>query len=164
MGVWEEMCIICGLVPGGGPRMLYCDLERSLEKLTKNIQGQNLQLDLDENQLRDELRKVLLFFDPKHYESGYMAYKKAVMDGSIPLVTYFPFDFEEWDGWKAIAIGIFEEPRDFSSDINGENKPSEGFVSCNLFYISSVHYISGCYNSPCDYAFRSRRTFSWSGG
>jgi hypothetical protein len=163
MGVWEEICIICGLVPGGGPNWLYGDLERCLEKLIKDIQEQDIELDLDENQLRDEIRRVLLFFDPECDELD-IAYKKAIMDGSIPPETYFPLESEEWDGWKTIAIGIFDEPQDFSSDIDEGNKPSEGFVSCTLFYISSLDYKLGCYNSPCDFTFRSWRAILRSGG
>jgi hypothetical protein len=110
MGWRDELCCLSGLKPGGGPRMLFSDLDTCLNQVMNGIALQDLSLSLSEEQLRNELRSLfLLFEDPG--ESKRTTYETSILDGSIPTGPYFPFDSEEWDGWKAIAVGIFDEPR-----------------------------------------------------
>ncbi|PVG01685.1 hypothetical protein CPB86DRAFT_781497, partial [Serendipita vermifera] len=65
MGCWDELCLICGLCPGGGPGTLFGDLEEILSTIMEGLEHMDLELDLNGDQLREEIRKVLLLFDEK---------------------------------------------------------------------------------------------------
>jgi hypothetical protein len=151
MGLWDELCLICGLAQGGGPGRLFGILEDCLEKIIEDIRKQKLELNLTENQLRDEIQKILLLFQPEDYRND-SDYERGVVEGSLPSPSYFPFSFEKWDGWEAIAIGIFDESQDVPSRI-------DGFVSYILSGISSHDIPSGYYHSPCDISFWIRWPF-----
>jgi hypothetical protein len=98
-----------------------------LDSIIESLRSKKLQLDLDEDRLRDELTKILLLFEDAGWREP-LPYEEGIMDGSIPSGPYFPFRSEGWEGWGAIAIGIFEESED-SPDIDDSNRPSDGFVS-----------------------------------
>ncbi|CAG8701893.1 15292_t:CDS:2, partial [Acaulospora colombiana] len=110
MGLWDELCLICGLSLGGGPGSMFADggLEHCLDAIMESLEKQGLSLDISQDQLRDELRRILLLFQFDDYEIP-TPYEEAVKSGSISSVSYFPFPSEEWDGWKAIAIGVFDD-------------------------------------------------------
>jgi hypothetical protein len=151
MGLWDELCLISGLCPGGGPHLLFGDLESCLERIFEGLQKQKLELNLNENQLRDELQKILLLFRHEDYRDD-TDYERAIVEGSLTSPYYFPFRSEKWDGWKAIAIGNFDESQGFSSKI-------DGFVSYIPFYFPLHDTTSGYHHSPCDISFWPRWPF-----
>ncbi|PVG01681.1 hypothetical protein CPB86DRAFT_83551 [Serendipita vermifera] len=136
MGCWDELCLICGLCPGGGPSMLFVDLERTLDRIMEGLEEQDLDLDLDDDQLREEIRKVLLLFDDDGDEvdgKNCTRYERALRDGSIIPVHYFPLKSEEsWDGWGVIAIGCFDETGN-GQPVNGSVVTTR-LVSCRSGY------------------------------
>jgi hypothetical protein len=119
--MWDELCLICGICPDGGPRKLFYDLEETLEKIIKDIQEQNLSLNIDEKELREEFRNLLVLFgDPKGLGDE-TDYEKAIKEGIISSGAWFPFNYD-WDGWKAIAIGIFDDTDEDISDVNHDTE------------------------------------------
>jgi hypothetical protein len=121
MGDWDELCLICGLTPGGGPDILFDDLDEWTDGIVYDLQELGLDLDLNEDELRQKIRKLLLMFYVGDNEPT--PYKKAIKDGSISHGPWFPFKDERWDGWEAIAIGIFDENHEYQSP------PPKGYVS-----------------------------------
>jgi hypothetical protein len=121
MGDWDELCLICGLVPGGGPRILFDYLDESTDGIVYDLQELELDLDLDEDELRQEIRRLLLMFYVEDDEPT--PYEKAIKDGSISRGPWFPFTGERWDGWEAIAIGVFDEDGRYPSPL------PKGYVS-----------------------------------
>jgi hypothetical protein len=130
MGCWDEVCLICGLCPGGGPDRLFSDLDEMLDEIIKNLQEQDLDLDLDENGLREEIRNLLMMFDDGEDGNDETGYEKAIKEGTILPGTWFPFAYEGWDGWGAIAIGVFDEEH--------EANPAKGYVSTVQIPFSST--------------------------
>ncbi|PVF91194.1 hypothetical protein CPB86DRAFT_792216, partial [Serendipita vermifera] len=106
----EELCLICGLREGGGPWGLFWDGEECLDMIIKDIEEQKLNITLSREELREEIRNLLLLFNAE-YSSDSTGYEQAVKEGSISPGPYFPFtsDYEKWEGWKAVAVGIFDE-------------------------------------------------------
>ncbi|PVG01680.1 hypothetical protein CPB86DRAFT_83534 [Serendipita vermifera] len=126
MGYWDELCAICGLSPGGGPYEIFANgcLEDCLDAIIESLAKQNLALDINESELRSELRSVLRLFKLEALEVP-TAYEEATKSGSISSGSYFPFHSDQWDGWKAIAIGVFD---DSFSDPEGLTKLSQGYA------------------------------------
>lgn len=124
MACWDELCLICGLRPEGGPRILFEDLDASLKMIIRSLEEQDIELKPSREQVIEDIRKVLLLFDtadhciPTNYE-------EAIERGTKPPGTYFPFTYEykSWDGWNAIAIGLFDE------HLNGETQYAKGQAS-----------------------------------
>jgi hypothetical protein len=128
MGSWDEICLICGIRPGGGPDTPYGNLETFLAKLLQDLRGQNLNLDLDEDQLTKEIRDILLLFQPNIW--GSINYKEVTVDWPEWSVPYFPSSLDTWAGWEAIAIGTFNDQESgFGTSTPGNAKPPRGFVS-----------------------------------
>jgi hypothetical protein len=146
MGSWDEICLICGIRPGGGPDTLYRNLETFLAKLLQNLQGQNLNLDLDEDQLTKEIRDILLLFEPDRW--GSVKYKEVIVDWRGWSVPYFPSSLDTWVGWEAIAIGTFnDQGHGFVGFTPGNTKPPRGFVSYVSLLASLVDFITGRHHS-----------------
>jgi hypothetical protein len=123
MGCWDELCLICGLRPGGGPDILFDDLDEWLDTIINNLLEQKLSLNIDEDELREEIRKLLLMFDAEDDEPT--PYEEAIKGCSISREPWFPFKDEDWDGWGAIAIGAFDD-----TDEDGEGiGPIKGDMS-----------------------------------
>ncbi|PVF91195.1 hypothetical protein CPB86DRAFT_878641 [Serendipita vermifera] len=123
MGSWDELCLICGLRPGGGPRMLYGDLWACLNMIIHSLEEQKLDLTLSKEELVEHIRKILLLFgDGKYYRPT--SYETAIAGGSISPGPYFPFTYEykSWNGWSAIAVGIFDK------DFNGGAENAKGMA------------------------------------
>ncbi|PVG01677.1 hypothetical protein CPB86DRAFT_83410 [Serendipita vermifera] len=111
---WEELCFLCGLRAGGGPGRLFDGpLKRPLNKIIESLKAQKLELGLSEEQMRKEVEKALQLFEGG-VDGLPTGYEEAIYRGSIPPGPYFPFTYayERWDGWKAIAIGTFDEDSD----------------------------------------------------
>jgi hypothetical protein len=125
---WDELCLICGLGPGGGPRNLFGNIERCLDTLVRHLQDMKLDLKLSQQEMREDIRSVLSLF-----ENDGAAYE--VLLKPCPGVPYFPLRNDSWDGWKAIAIGTFDESGEslatVITDANGVNNyiPPRGYVS-----------------------------------
>jgi hypothetical protein len=145
MDYWDELCPICGMCPGGGPDHLYVEsAEECIVDIMENIQSQQLNLDLDEDQLRDELEKIVPLFEG----SGISAYEEEVLNGSITDGPYFPFQSNKWHGWEAVAIGIFDKAKvsskssKLSLSSGNETKSSDGYVSYMQFLILFIYSVS----------------------
>ncbi|PVG01676.1 hypothetical protein CPB86DRAFT_823596 [Serendipita vermifera] len=44
MACWDELCLICGLRPEGGPRILFEDLDASLKMIIRSLEEQDIEL------------------------------------------------------------------------------------------------------------------------
>ncbi|PVF91000.1 hypothetical protein CPB86DRAFT_878739 [Serendipita vermifera] len=60
MGGWDELCLICGVKPGGGPIELFPDFGEPVNKLVGHVQQSNLDLNLDQAQLWEEIENLVL--------------------------------------------------------------------------------------------------------
>jgi hypothetical protein len=120
MGGRHELCLICGLCPGGGPITFLGNLDDVLYDIIKDIQEQDLDLGLNESELREEIRNLLAMFDVDDMSEP-TAYEEAIKEGTIAPGPWFPFTYEAWDGWGSIAIGVFDE----KDRVN----PTRGYVS-----------------------------------
>ncbi|PVG01671.1 hypothetical protein CPB86DRAFT_812300 [Serendipita vermifera] len=141
MGCWDELCLICGLRPGGGPDALFGDLDECVEMILNSLKEQKLKLRLNKKQARAEIRKVLKLFDAEDEDTP-TEYEKAIVDGSIPPGPYFPLTSESWDGWAAIAIGVFDEDDDDIEPAKG-NMVTTRLVSCPTGYGGSFEGVEG---------------------
>jgi hypothetical protein len=149
MGTWDEICLICGMRLGGGPDILYRDLETFLAKLLQDLQGQNLNLDLDKDQLTKEIRDILLLFEPDMRRS--IKYKEVTVGLPEWSVPYFPSPLwsDTWAGWEAIAIGTFnDQEHGFVAFTPVNIKFPRGFVSYVSLLASLVDFITGRHHSP----------------
>ncbi|PVF92491.1 hypothetical protein CPB86DRAFT_183800 [Serendipita vermifera] len=123
----HELCVICGLTPDGGPTRLFDTKEKCLDNLIKNLQDMNLDLDMGEQELRQEIENILDLF-----EWAGDGYRELLQETSLDA-PYFPFPDQLWDGWKAIVIGTFDESGQHLSttfyDANGflNYRPSRGY-------------------------------------
>jgi hypothetical protein len=126
---WDELCLICGLGPGGGPRNLFGNIERCLDTLVRHLQDMKLDLNLSEQEIREEIRTVLSLFE--NYGAAY----EELLKKPSPGAPYFPLRDDSWHGWKAIAIGTFdgsgESLATVITDATGLNNylPPRGYVS-----------------------------------
>jgi hypothetical protein len=128
MGCWDELCLIRGLRPGGGPGSLFGgDLDGMLDQIVQDLVKQGLEIDLDENGLREEIRNLLKMFDTGEDDDEETEYEKAIEEGTISPGPWFPLD-DGWDGWDAIAIGAFDEA-DKDSPSADDTKFRNGYVS-----------------------------------
>ncbi|PVG01673.1 hypothetical protein CPB86DRAFT_871077 [Serendipita vermifera] len=123
MGSWDELCLICGLRPGGGPRALYGDLWACLNMIIQSLEEQKFDLTLSKEELLEHIRKILLLFRAAGYYTP-TGYEMAIAGGSISPGPYFPFTYEykSWNGWSAIAVGIFDR------DFNGGAENAKGMA------------------------------------
>jgi hypothetical protein len=151
MGSWSEICLICGLIPGGGPKSLWCEMDECLDDIIAALRKQEIESGLNEDQLRGEIREVLLLFEQ---EGGSRLnptkYEKAVLNGSISCGSYFPFTSEDWDGWAAIAIGTFDQDGEplITVKEGGILIPPSGFVSQTPVFAVYSNSIIGSHNTP----------------
>jgi hypothetical protein len=130
MARWDEICLICALRPDGGPRQLYNILSDWLDKIPYYIQRTQPDLDLDEDELCEEIRRLLLMFDVT-YDDEPTGYEIGIKEGHIPSGPYFPFTYEKWDGWKPMVIGDTEQLNQSREDIDVPITPATngGYVS-----------------------------------
>ncbi|CAG8648542.1 4255_t:CDS:10, partial [Acaulospora colombiana] len=123
MGCWDELCLICGLRPGGGPRLLCGELEKCLDMIIQSLEKQKIKIESyeDDDELIEDIKRILSLFEGGDFYIP-TNYERAVEEGSISPGSYFPFTYERnnWDGWKAIAIGIFDQQS------NGDGPPGKG--------------------------------------
>ncbi|CAG8648525.1 4254_t:CDS:2, partial [Acaulospora colombiana] len=112
MGCWDELCLICGLRPGGGPTSLFVDRDACLNMIADSLKEQKIKYRLRKKDILEELRKLLKLFDDEEDSGDNTGYEKAVEEGSIAPGPYFPFSHEQWHGWEAIAIGVFDDDDD----------------------------------------------------
>jgi hypothetical protein len=121
----EDLCVISGLKPDKGPAYLFRTLKPCLDMIIEDIESQNLGLDLDERQLKREIKAVLL----KCTKSSGEAFHKGAAEGVLDWENYCHEDY--WPGQKALVIGTFDQ-EGHSLFINGEGdirKPPSGSVS-----------------------------------
>jgi hypothetical protein len=146
MGSWDEICLICGIRPGGGPDTLYSNLETFLAMLLQDLQGQNLRLNLDEDQVIKGIRDVLLLFQPEG--TRLLRDKVVTIDWPEQPVPYFPSYLDTWAGWEAIAIGTFDDQEcGFGAFTPGNTKPPRGFVSYVPLLAWLAEFITGRHHS-----------------
>lgn len=153
MGGWSELCLICGLTPGGGPKGLFYSAEDCLEEVTKALEAQNVDLGLNIDQIREEIMKVLPLFEQEDQsQSSKTRYEQAILDGSLSPDTYFPFASQDWDGWAAIAIGTFDEDGEpLVTMKNGVRIPPRGFdVTTRLVKDNGDNYTGGNFSALDD--------------
>ncbi|PVG01672.1 hypothetical protein CPB86DRAFT_812301 [Serendipita vermifera] len=98
----------------------------------KSLEEQKPELMLSKEHLREEIRKVLLLFYRKGYET--IGYENAIKEGSITPGPYFPLTYEygKWDGWKAIAIGVFDGPHGSGKLVKGNLVTTRLVGDCTL--------------------------------
>jgi hypothetical protein len=125
MGGWDEICLICGLSPNGGPKLLFYDLEECLSMLIEYIQGSHHEF--ENKELREEIRDLLLLF---HHPSYREQIPYANMKKSSPIsLPYFPLDKENQ---PAIVVGTFGEDGDsILMEKDDITTPQRGYV-CTL--------------------------------
>jgi hypothetical protein len=151
MGSWSEICLICGLTPGGGPKSLWCQMEDCLDDIIAALRKQEIESELNEDQLREEIREILLLFEHEgDSRLNPTKYEKAVLNGSISFGCYFPFTSEDWDGWAPIAIGTFDQDGEPLVTVKegGIHIPPSGYVSQTPVFAVYLNSIIGSYNTP----------------
>jgi hypothetical protein len=121
----DEPCLICGLRPGEGPKILYREMDDCLDTLIGRLSG--LGHEIDDATLRGEMEKLLLLFkwSPDLYPNEVPF---AMLRKNDPIsLSYFPLD--DGDG-RAIVIGTFNELGDPINSQKGDiTIPPRGYVS-----------------------------------
>jgi hypothetical protein len=122
--LWEELCLISGLKPGDGLRVLYRNEIKCLDMLIGYLN--DLNLEIDSSHLREQLRSIILLLDWVQYaipDSNPDRYERIrkIYPNSLP---YLPLRDEED---MVIAIGTFDQE---GNSIRGENTLlPRGYVS-----------------------------------
>jgi hypothetical protein len=142
---WDELCLICGLKPKEGPKLLFPSREECLDKLVGHLNG--LETEMDGMQLWKELEDILSLLeeiqdaDPDTYT---YAMFREIYPGPLPYLPFNPGDP------RVIAIGTFD---DRGESIRGERTClPRGYVSCFWTILSSPYYlVASCdaLSKPC---------------
>jgi hypothetical protein len=125
MDDWAELCLICGLRPGEGPKILCQEMDGCLDRLMGRLSG--LGHEIDDAALRQEMEKLLSLFKWRsELLPNQVPYAKLRKNDPISL-SYFPLDAGDC---RAIALGTFDGHGDPINSQKGDiTIPPRGYVS-----------------------------------
>lgn len=113
MGGWDELCLICGVKPGGGPIELFPDFGEPVNKLVGHVQQSNLDLNLDQAQLWEEIENLVLMLCGLLWDQDDLPPHPRLKLLENYGKPHYIFDSETPESYRAIAIGnlmIMETP------------------------------------------------------
>jgi hypothetical protein len=135
VGCWDELCLISGLCPGGGPGRLFHDLDDCLDMIMKDLRDRKVVSEHEDGEIRADLRRILLWFESDGH-GKLTQYEKRTLEAPSSFSSYFPSLDQDWDGWNAIAVGTFDKNGEsLDVDSNGVRTPPKGYVSCQCLQV-----------------------------
>jgi hypothetical protein len=118
MGCWDELCVVSGIRPGGGPKALiyHGDLEEVASAIAEEVDASD-ETHLTLSQLRSIITEALTTTLPIS-EGGLSQHEDDVW--------WIPDGLLEWHGFDtSVAIGHFDEEGECPIDTSGEKRKLE---------------------------------------